>query len=476
MNTPRNVNLILAMTLSLLAVHSSHAAVEEPYSFESAHGEKVNAFKGSFEVPENRSNPESRKIPINYVRFPATGQQKGSPIVYLSGGPGGSGIGTAKRDRFPLFMAMREFGDVIALDQRGTGKARKQLTCRSSLKTPLNQAIIDTAYYEIQRQALTECANIWKKSGVDLSGYTTLESVTDLDDLRKNLGVKKISLWGISYGSHLALAALKQMDDRIDRVIIATVEGLDQTIKMPFRTDAYFDRLQNALNRNKELAKQFPDIKKLISRVLNNLNSQPLKLSLTDNEKEASILWQRRDMQQISAGMISDPGSALILLKIYAALDNNNTRPLTDLLQRYGAGNRPISFSAMPVAMDLASGQSEQRYAKIMEQAKTSLLSSHLNSSIHLSGVIDGLDLGESFREKPNSNVPTLVLIGSLDGRIYPDSQREATSGLTQREVITIVNAGHNLFMTSPEVGETIAQFMRGKPIKKTEITVDLPW
>lgn len=470
-------NLILAIVLNLAVAQISSAAMEKAFVFESNNGDKVDAFKGSFEVPENRSNPKSRMIPINYVRFPSTGKESSSPIVYLSGGPGGSGIGTAKRQRFQLFMEMREFGDVIALDQRGTGEQRKGLTCQSNQKNPINKETSDDVYYEIQRQALTECVDTWQKNGIDLSGYTTPESVNDLDDLRTHLGAEKITLWGISYGSHLALAALKKMEDRIDRVIIATVEGLDQTVKMPFRTDAYFDRLQEALNTKAELAKQFPDIKKLIRRVHKNLEAQPITITLLNQEKETSLLWQRRDMQQIASGMISDPTYALILLKIYAALDNDDTAPLIDILTRFGGvGDYPVSFSAMSVAMDIASGQSAQRYKEVLTQAKTSLLASHLNSSIHLSGVIDDLDLGESFREKPNSEIPTLVLIGTLDGRIYPDSQLEATSGLSNRKVVTVVNAGHNLFMTSPEVGATMGQFLRRGPIDKTEIIVDLPW
>src|SRR5262249_55548278 len=66
---------------------------EEPFIFAANSGESVEAFRGGFEVPENRSDPQSRMIPIRYVRFPATGENPGSPIVYLAGGPGAPGIG-----------------------------------------------------------------------------------------------------------------------------------------------------------------------------------------------------------------------------------------------------------------------------------------------------------------------------------------------------------------------------------------------
>jgi hypothetical protein len=89
-------------------------ANEKEIEFTPRKGEPVSGFEGYLYVPENRNNANSRKIRIDYVRFPATGKVKGNPIFYLAGGPGGSGSGTAKGRRFPMFMALRKYGDVIA--------------------------------------------------------------------------------------------------------------------------------------------------------------------------------------------------------------------------------------------------------------------------------------------------------------------------------------------------------------------------
>ena len=118
----RSIFLPVAVLVSYAALANAQTRPgETAIVFESEAGDTVDAFEGSLTVPENHSVPDSRDITLKYVRFPATGNASGAPIVYLSGGPGGSGIQTAKHRRFPLFMVMREFGDVIALDQRGTG-------------------------------------------------------------------------------------------------------------------------------------------------------------------------------------------------------------------------------------------------------------------------------------------------------------------------------------------------------------------
>ena len=88
----------------------------------------------------------------------------------------------------------------------------------------------------------------WEREGVDYRGYTTWESAADVDAVRRALGVEKVNLLGISYGTHLALAIRKRYPDRVDRLVLASAEGLDQTVKLPARTDAYFERLQAVID------------------------------------------------------------------------------------------------------------------------------------------------------------------------------------------------------------------------------------
>jgi len=92
----------------------------------------------------------------------------------------------------------------------------------------------------------------------------------------------------------------------------------------------------------------------------------------------------------------------------------------------------------------------------------------------HLANVWPDIDLGEAFREEAAYDGPVLLLTGTLDGRTFPEGQYEATARLSDVTRVTVVNAGHNLFMTSPEVGEAMHAFMRGEPVHR-EIVVDLP-
>ncbi len=461
------------MTSSLAQTIPGEAAVV----FQAQSGEKVDAFEGSFIVPENRNAVDSRSLTLKYVRFPATGETAGEPIIYLSGGPGGSGIEAAKYERFPLFMAMREFGDVIAFDQRGTGASNDLPNCTSSQHISTTNPTSDAVFFETQRIAFAECLTFWTDEGIDVHGYTTTQNVADLDALREHLGAKKIDLWGISYGSHLSLAALQQMDERLGRVVITAIEGLNQTVKQPARADLYFERLQAAINMVPEAKAKFPDVKELVGRVLDRLEVEPLQLDIPTPSGEAvPYLLQRRDLQQFTSALVADPARAALILNVYRALDAGDTEMITSLLQRaVDPTDTAVSFRPMTYLMDIASGSGAARRAMITAQAETALLGLFMNFSMPLETVDPSLDLGETFRTAPVSDVPTLVLSGTLDGRTYPKSGQEATRGLSNRQTVTVTNGGHNLFMLSPEVTTAIQDFMRGEMVDGLEIIIDLP-
>jgi len=470
------LSLVAALTASSAAQAETGRPGETPIVFEPNAGDRVNAFSGSIQVHENHADPNSRVLTLRYVRFPATGETPGSPIVYLAGGPGGSGIATAKWRRFPLFMAMREFGDVIAFDQRGTGASNDIPPCRSPVEIDPARPIRGEEYIAAYQDALRWCVATWQSTAIQLEGYTTPQSVKDLEMLRLHLGAETLTLWGTSYGSHLALAAIKEMNGRIDRAVLSSVEGLNQTIKSPARTDAYFGRLQEAINTEPELKGLYPDIAALMRRVHAKLDKEPIAVTLDLRDgTNADVSIQPHTLRRMMSGMVSDPNNALRMIEIYDALDDGDTGPISALMSRWYEDDNAISFRLMPTIMDIASGITPDRRAMIETEAETALLRSYLNFTLHLLDVLPDVDLGDSFRQRPQSGTPLLVLSGTLDGRTYIESQLEATSGFNKRQAVTLQNAGHNLFMASPAVTETIQDFMRGQNVDGRIVELDPP-
>ncbi len=448
-----------------------------PITFVSNAGDTLAAEHGEIWVPENRSEPDSRSISLAYVRFPSTSATPGSPIVYLAGGPGGSGIATARGRRFPLFMALRDIADVIAFDQRGTGESNHIPVCATDTRLPLDAPATVAAAVSATREAARGCLEFWAGAGVDIRGYTTVESVRDIEALRRALGADRVSLWGISYGTHLAMAAIKRMGPRIDRVILASAEGLDQTVKLPARTDAYFGRLQAAIDTDPESAARFPDVAGLIRRVLDRLRAEPLAAEVVPEAGADPVrfVMGAEEVQLYTSFYLADPERVAGVLHAYRAADEGDFGPIARFVY-LNLRAPPIALRGMPEAMDFASGISPERRAEWARQAETALLGGVLNYPMpYLADAFGDLDLGPGFRRRPETDVPTLLLTGTLDGRTYPESHLEATAGFTRLTHVVIQNAGHNLLMASPEVTDVILRFMGGEPIGRTRLTVGLP-
>ena len=474
--------LLLCASFSCIAAKNDQKVASNTFKnekeiiFKANDGQETDAFEGFIMVSENRNNVKSRKIRINYVRFPATGTTTGSPIIYLAGGPGGSGIGTAKWRRFPLFLALREHADVIALDQRGTGASEKMPACQSDYSISLTEKVAPSEVTKKYRQAAIACTADWTKQGADVLGYTTEQNAWDLNDLRQHFNAAKISLWGISYGSHLALSAISLFEQHIDKVIIASAEGLDQTVKLPNNTALYFQRVQQEINRHPELVQSYGNIISRMLLVHQQLQNSPVELTLNNKDgTELAFLMQKHHMQLLASMMIADPNQYLgMLLNIYRDIENNNYKSVTQILERGMFNDEKISFKLMSMAMDVASGIMPSRLQKVSQQAQNGLLGDLLNFPMpHLNEVINGLDLGDKFRQPKLSSIPVLLLTGTLDGRTYIEGQKQAVAHLDKMTQVKVVNAGHNLYTSSPEVLNTMHQFLRGEIIEKLEILVE---
>jgi pimeloyl-ACP methyl ester carboxylesterase len=83
--------------------------------------------------------------------------------------------------------------------------------------------------------------------------------------------------------------------------------------------------------------------------------------------------------------------------------------------------------------------------------------------------------LGEDFRSPIRSDRPALFLSGTLDGRTYPDAHAEIAEGFSDGAIVTIENAGHNLFFSHPNVVDIISDFFAGAPAKRRTLTAPAP-
>lgn len=465
-------SLLAATGLALPALAlpwNAHAQVPSgPFRFTAGNGQETDAERGFFEVPEDRRLPGSRRIRLGYVRFASTSPNPGPPIVYLAGGPGGSGVRTAMGPRFPIFMALREVADVIAFDQRGTGLSSSIPDRANTTPWPaLTHAGITAWYREEMQKAWVD----WTRAGIAMTGYNTEQNADDIEDLRRHLGADKIDLWGISYGTHLALSVLKRHPDAIGRVALASLEGQDQTVKRPAHIDMFLDRVDRLMGTDPAVRAAIPNMPALMRRVHERFEADPATVTMSAESGTVDVRLGGFGIQYMASAMVANPPSLSMLPSLYLALDAGKTEVLAPV---FPPPHRFFNIGGMPEATDLASGISPARLALITEEAKAAVLGDAFNLPMpHLLGAIPGIDLGEDFRTAIRIETPALLVAGSLDGRTPLEEQAEVIAQFQNRSQVLVENAGHNVFEAHPEVQDLLVQFFRGDAVNDT--TLNLP-
>ncbi|CAL1692651.1 hypothetical protein MMB232_02832 [Brevundimonas subvibrioides] len=441
------------------------------FTFTSRQGEETVAERGFFDVPEDRRDPRSRWIRLGYVRFPSTSPNPGPPIVYLAGGPGGSGADAATGPRFSIFMALRAVADVIALDQRGTGLSA-HIPARPAPTGPwpvLNRDGVTRYFRDEMQRAWAD----WAEAGVAMAGYNTEQNADDIEDLRRHLGVETINLWGISYGTHLALSVLKRHPGVIGRVALASLEGQDQTIKSPAHVDAFLNRVDALLDQDSAVRPAVPDLPALMRRVHDRLDADPAAITVTGASGPVDLRLGALGVQLLAAGMVANPPSLARLPELYLALDAGMTGVIAPFI---GDPARYFAISGMPEAMDLASGISPARLARIEAEARTAVLGDAHNFPMpHLLDAIPGVDLGEAFRSAIRIDTPALLVAGSLDGRTPLEEQAEVIAQFRNRTQVLVENAGHNVFESHPDVTPLLVRFFEGEVVDDNRLTLPPP-
>lgn len=460
----------MLLTAASLAAAAADPLQFSPYVFETEHHGSIDAEVAYFEVPVRHDERDGSRMRLRVVRLPAlAGASKRPPIVYLAGGPGGSGVGTARGQRWPVFDEVRRHADVLLLDQRGTGLSGRVEECPYRHEFGPDQWADSQEYLSQLNAVALRCVDLWRSQGIDLDAFNTIDSAHDIEALRVALGVDRISLWGMSYGTHLAMAMLRLHGQHVDRAVLMGVEGPDDTLKLPLSADALLEELAGRLQRDDGAKELTPDLMATVQRVLSRLEHSPVQARVRRPFDSRSLTLGKFDAQlAIGAGLGRVESARLLPLAISEA-DRGNYDLLAEFVHavRQDLG----SFSAMPLAMDIASGASAARRARIAQGERDSVLGAALN--FPLPGIAADLgieELDDGFRSPLESSVSTLFISGSLDGRTPPLNARSAAAGFVNGRQLLIEGAGHDddLWLSHPAIPATIASFFAGGPTTDT--------
>ncbi len=242
---------------------------------------------GTVSVPENYDAPEGRRVPLEFFlgRSLSTNPFPDG-VVYLHGGPASGSLDMIRTVTDVLFDGQRAFRDVVSFDQRAAMLSSSTVRCYDAMAEnmvgivralknappPEGEEPFDVA--SIYRPCVEELY----ASGADLTQYNTSNNARDVRAVMTALGYPTYNIFGISYGTRLALEVLRTAPEGVRSVIIdgvapPTVRLYDELL--PPHADA-IEALFDQCAADAACAEAYPDLRAKFIELGDELTDNPI--------------------------------------------------------------------------------------------------------------------------------------------------------------------------------------------------------
>jgi pimeloyl-ACP methyl ester carboxylesterase len=244
------------------------SACPQPIGSDEIEGKTV--ICGTISVPENHSNPDGRKIEIEFgvLKSKSTAPEP-DPVIHLHGGPAG-GMMDALAGYAGIFADFRRTRDVIFFDQRAAGLSDSSVACSKTMSVDAANVFNLPGTDPDSNQAFDDCLAELKAAGVDVAAYNTTQNALDVRDIIAALGYESYNIYGISYGTKLALEVERSAPERlraviIDGVVPLQVHDYDQEA-VP--GDEVLDLVIGQCEADAACSAAYPDLRKITTEIL----------------------------------------------------------------------------------------------------------------------------------------------------------------------------------------------------------------
>lgn len=421
---------------------------------------------GWVSVPLRANEPGGRTIRLWTARIRSTGAMAKDPVLYINGGPGIATVDAilpnlAESNAMAL---LRQGRDVILFDQRGSGRSEQALC--PALGTALN-AIEASGFEPAQEEAqkrseFAKCRAELEKTGIDHLAYTSAATVADMEALRTAFGVQRWNLAAISYGSLVALHAMRTTPASIRSVILNS--------PYPPNSVSWAEQASSAAAAytaiDKECALQpaclgrFGALVPKLEATLTRLEKTPLQ----DGDKKitgrlfASALWP------IAVRSTTVRFVPLVIDQAY----KGDTTMIAKMVRRFGGGG---SFGGFSPAQAMAischeSGRTTEWYDRARSLYPALVPAAPNDSWDKLCAAYRPGYADPSFFAPVASDIPTLIYAGSLDPATPAVDAYQTTRFLSRATLVEVPGTAHGP-MPMDECTRGIATAFLADPSKR---------
>lgn len=475
--------LLFTLMLPMLAYaqDATFEATECPFSI--ALGVTIDC--GYVTVPADYNQPDGDTIRLAVaILRTANPQPRPDPLIFLQGGPGGSTIQLELLNMPRLFASVLKDRDVVLFDQRGTSLSEPRLDCPEMVDHLLGSASpqIGGTMSDEMLGSLRECHNRLIGQGINLGDYTTAQSAADVAAVWEALSYKQVNLYGVSYGTRLALEVMRRHADGVRSVILdsvlpptADIAGDEAAV-----TARAFDQVFARCAADTVCNLVYPDPRSTFYGLVETYNTEPLRFSAVHPQTEQTVDVEINGDQlaEILAGLLPNPATAAFIPALIYDIRTGDTRLLERLLfpsfdpRLVNLSNTGMQYAVMcndylPLLADGFRGTGGDG-------------AEYVFSRIGLAGSGQLPLICEQFGFSPpvspdvqpvTSRIPTLLLAGEADPLTPLEWAAEAATTLENHHFVTFPGQGHALVETHSPCVTSISQAFLDDPAAAPSLT-----
>jgi pimeloyl-ACP methyl ester carboxylesterase len=397
---------------------------------------------GVLKVKENRSDPQRKTIQIQVAVVKTDNPSPApDPVVYLAGGPGSSGSGELSTSFGPYSQLLAK-RDLIVVDQRGTGASKPSLGCpeyRQAYFDALSQQLPYQEFSAAAMAALPACQQRLQSEGVDLSAYNNAESAADLEDLRQALGYVQWNLLGTSYGTRLALTALRDYPAGVRSAILDSTfpPQIEPYSGWVFSQEHAFRTLFDRCAADEKCHAAYPNLEQDFYNLLENLDLEPLIVEKANpfSQKKYEVLVDGDMLVNLLFQILYDATAVPSLPKLIEDASQGNTKTLARFMDPLFIIPSMIAWG-MHYSVLCSTESTFTEYPKVAKQATSAeprLAEGMLNDqrlALETCAAWDRDTPGKDENRPVKSAVPTLVLSGEFDPVTPPEWGEQTAKAL----------------------------------------------
>jgi pimeloyl-ACP methyl ester carboxylesterase len=413
---------------------------------------------GTITVPESRAPGAGGKtVSLFMLKLKSRNTMPApDPLVYVEGGPGGSSVETvlalAGLGSGPLAPVLAK-RDVIAIDQRGTGRSLPSLQCPE-----LQEGAFGMLGGTMAMSALTpmdllaRCRARLAGEGIDLATYRTSESADDLASARIALGHAQWNVLSASYGTRLALELMRRHPEGIRSVVLDSVWPAD--IDLIAESGPNFMRALDLLfagcSAQPTCDKAYPNLRQVLYDVVTGLDSKPFPIATPTG----TLMLTGRIFASVLTKFLYYPVLIRDIPELIYQLHDANYKVFQDAFGMMMEAGGPASMS-MGLHYSVMCADALPLTSAAQIEARSATLPPALKAPFTLGSYIElcqawNVPVSPAGALQPiNSGVPSLVLSGQIDPVTPPDWGKHAAATLSHNVRFELPGEGHGIFLSA---------------------------